>query len=47
MEAMKVEQTIAARADGTVDEMLCAPGNQAAEEAESLQQVNARAGAHT
>jgi len=36
MEAMKMEHTIAAPADGTVDELLYAPGDQVAEGAELL-----------
>ena len=36
MEAMKMEHTIAAPADGTVEELLYAPGDQVAEGAELL-----------
>jgi 3-methylcrotonyl-CoA carboxylase alpha subunit len=36
MEAMKMEHTIAAPADGTVQELLFAPGDQVAEGAELL-----------
>jgi 3-methylcrotonyl-CoA carboxylase alpha subunit len=36
MEAMKMEHTIAAPADGTVQELLYAPGDQVAEGAELL-----------
>jgi pyruvate/2-oxoglutarate dehydrogenase complex dihydrolipoamide acyltransferase (E2) component len=36
MEAMKMEHTIAAPADGTVAELLYAPGDQVAEGAELL-----------
>jgi 3-methylcrotonyl-CoA carboxylase alpha subunit len=36
MEAMKMEHTIAAPADGTVTELLYAPGDQVAEGAELL-----------
>ena len=36
MEAMKMEHTIAAPADGTVSEVLYAPGDQVAEGAELL-----------
>ena len=36
VEAMKMEHTIAAPADGTVDELLYAPGDQVAEGAELL-----------
>ena len=36
MEAMKMEHTIAAPADGTVEELLYVPGDQVAEGAELL-----------
>ena len=36
MEAMKMEHTIAAPADGTVQELLYSPGDQVAEGAELL-----------
>jgi 3-methylcrotonyl-CoA carboxylase alpha subunit len=36
MEAMKMEHTIAAPADGTVEELLYAPGDQVTEGAELL-----------
>jgi 3-methylcrotonyl-CoA carboxylase alpha subunit len=39
MEAMKMEHTIAAPADGTVAELLFAPGDQVAEGAELLRLV--------
>jgi 3-methylcrotonyl-CoA carboxylase alpha subunit len=46
MEAMKMEHTIAAPADGTVEELLYAPGDQVTEGAELLRiSVGAVAGA--
>ena len=41
MEAMKMEHTIAAPADGTVVELLFAPGDQVAEGAELLKLASA------
>jgi len=43
MEAMKMEHTIAAPADGTVDELMFAPGEQVAEGEELLRMSAAAA----